>query len=331
MNAANRQLSRSTARRLLEGVGRARVLVTGDVILDEYMMGGASRLSPEAPVPVVEVDEVRVFPGGAANVALGSSRLGASTLLIGVVGDDADGARLAALLEGEPHLETVFLVDPSRPTTRKSRVVASGQQIVRFDHEVRRPLDAEVAGRVAAELERRLTENLGAVILSDYQKGVLCPTVLRAAIETAKAREVPCVVDPKLRDFRAYRGASVITPNLLEAYAATGADPGTPTPVLLRALMALLDGTSVVITEGEAGMTLQSPGEDPLHVFPRLRPVFDRTGAGDTVVAVLSAALAGGAELREAAELANVAAGVAVSKPGIVAIHADEILEELED
>lgn len=324
-------MKRSTAHRLLDGMRRARVLVTGDLILDEYVMGSAQRLSPEAPVPVVDVSELRIFPGGAANVALNAARLGAQALLVGVVGGDLDGERLRALLAKERRLETILIADPSRPTTRKTRVVASGHQIVRFDQEVRRPLSKEIAARVLEELQRGLANQLSAMILSDYQKGVLCPAVLRGAIDGAKSRNIPCVVDPKLKNFHAYRGATVLTPNLAEACAAADAEPGTPTRQLLPVLMSALEGTSLVITEGEAGMTVQSPGVDPIHLPARLRRVFDLTGAGDTVVAVLSAALAGGAPLIEAAELANIAAGLAVSKPGIATVEPEEILNELED
>jgi len=322
-------MHRREASRLLESIRRARVVVLGDVILDEYVMGGASRLSPEAPVPVVDVAEVRVFPGGAANVALNTSRLGASTLLIGVIGDDAEGARMKTILSAEKDLETVLIVDPLRPTTRKTRVVASGHQIVRFDHEVRRALSPEIAARVVTEIKRHVTHGLGSLILSDYQKGVLCPAVLRPAIEEARRQGVRCVVDPKLADFTAYRGASVLTPNLAEARAAGPA--GASVPEILAALVGTLDGASVLVTEGESGMTLLSPGGEPTHLRAKLRQVFDRTGAGDTVVAVLSAAMAGGASLLEGAELANAAAGVAVSKPGVVAVEAEEILAEFDE
>ena len=324
-------MNRTTARRLLEAARGARVIVMGDVILDEYVMGGASRLSPEAPVPVVEVAEVRVFPGGAANVALNTARLGASTLLIGVIGNDAEGARLQSLLACEERLQTVLIEDEGRPTTKKSRVVASGHQIVRFDHEIRAPLPSEIAGRVVAELKRHLDRGVGALVLSDYQKGVLCPEVLRTAIEEAKRQHVCCVVDPKLEDVTNYHGASVLTPNLGEARRAVAGGAGKSTAELLSALVAKLDGASVLITEGESGMTLLSPGGEPKHLKARLRQVFDRTGAGDTVVAVLSVALASGASLLEAAELANAGAGVAVSKPGVVAVEPEEILLEFDD
>jgi D-beta-D-heptose 7-phosphate kinase / D-beta-D-heptose 1-phosphate adenosyltransferase len=197
------------ARALLDSIRRARVMIVGDLILDEYVKGSATRLSPEAPVPVVEVGEVDVFPGGAANVALNVSRLGARTLLVGVVGDDSEGARLKAILSKEPRLETLFVVDRSRPTTKKTRVIASGHQVVRFDHEVRRPLDAEITAGVIGELERALGSDLGALVLSDYQKGVLGPKVLRAAIDGAKNCKLPCIVDPKLKDFSAYKGATL--------------------------------------------------------------------------------------------------------------------------
>jgi D-beta-D-heptose 7-phosphate kinase/D-beta-D-heptose 1-phosphate adenosyltransferase len=310
---------------------RAHVLVAGDLIVDEYVSGAAHRLSPEAPVPVVDVEKKSVFPGGAANVALNASRLGAHTILVGVVGDDADGEHLRELLADEKRLETVLIVDPSRPTTKKTRVVASGHQIVRFDHEVRRPLSPEIAARAISEIKARFSPELSALVLSDYQKGVLCPSVLRAAIDEANAHRVPCVVDPKLRDFSAYRGATVVTPNLAEACAAADAEPGTPIRSLLSTLRSRLEGTAVVITEGEGGMTLQSADGDPVHLPAHLRRVFDLTGAGDTVLAVLSAALAAGATLLEAAELANVAAGIAVSKPGIATVEPDEILHDFDD
>ncbi|MFO0728563.1 MAG: PfkB family carbohydrate kinase [Myxococcota bacterium] len=322
-------MNRQRAARLLEGIQGASVVVLGDLILDEYVVGSASRLSPEAPVPVVDVAELRAFPGGAANVAKNVARLGAEALLIGVVGDDAEGEQLAELLAGERGLTTVFVTDPRRQTTKKTRVVASGHQIVRFDREVRRALSPEIAAKVSAELRRRLDRGSGALILSDYQKGVLSEPVLRAAIDDAKSLQLPCVIDPKLRDFRAYRGATLLTPNLAEARAAADAEHSTPTREILETLVERF-GASVLVTEGEAGMTLQSPGEASVHLPARLRQVFDLTGAGDTVVAVLSAALASGATLLEAAELSNAAAGVAVSKPGIVAVEPSELLLEFE-
>ena len=323
-------MNRSQVAQALLQIQKAQVLVVGDLILDEYVLGAASRLSPEAPVPVVEVGEIRLVPGGAANVAKNAARLGAQTLLVGVIGADQDGERLQASLQKQSNLTTQLIVDPDRPTTKKTRVVASGHQVVRFDHEVRRGLSAKVAAQVVAQVERHLAEVQRALVLSDYQKGVLCPEVLRPAIDGARARGLPCVVDPKLKDLSAYRGATVVTPNLAEACAAVGAELGIPTRQLLGPLLRALAGASVLVTEGEAGMTLQVPGDDPVHLPARLRPGFDRTGAGATVVAVLSAALAAGIGLKEAAELANVAAGVAVSKPGVVAVEPEELLAEFD-
>ena len=321
------RVRREAAEQLLEAARGGRVLVLGDVIVDEYVLGGASRLSPEAPVPVVEVAEVALFPGGAANVALNARALGSRATLIAVVGEDADGQGLLATLA--PKLEVVAIADASRPTTKKTRVVASGQQIVRFDREVRTPLAAAVARRVLDAVEAFAAEGPGVVVLSDYAKGVLSDEVLRGAIELAARHRSPCVVDPKRRRFDAYRGATLLTPNLGEARAALEAEPATPTAALLEALLPTLGGAAVLVTEGERGLTLGVPGAAPVHIPARARPVFDRTGAGDTVVAVIAALLAGGASLEEAAAVANAAAGVVVGKRGIATASPEEILAEL--
>jgi rfaE bifunctional protein kinase chain/domain len=323
-------VNRAAAERLLARAREGRVLVLGDAILDEYVLGGASRLSPEAPVPVVEVAEVSHFPGGAANVVLNVTALGGSATLVAVVGDDAEAQRLEERLASEPRLSLALLSDPARPTTKKTRVVAHGQQIVRFDRESRRPVEGALALRLLREVEAFAAEGPGVLVLSDYAKGVLSDEVLAGAFAVAARHALPVVVDPKRRRFEAYRGATVLTPNASEARAALEAPAETPTEALLGPLLEALAGAALLVTEGERGMTLARAGASPVRIPARGRAVFDRTGAGDTVVATLAALLAGGAELEEAAVLANVAAGVVVGKRGVATVGADEVLAELD-
>jgi len=299
---------------------KARVLVLGDIMLDRYWQGPTSRISPEAPVPVVRVEAIDDKPGGAGNVALNISALGAAATLRGFTGDDEMADSLQDMLQGAG-VQCLFERQKGRPTITKLRVISRHQQLIRLDFE---ETDALPAG---ANLEGGLQAHLGqcdALILSDYGKGALRdPAPIIAA---ARAAGVPVLVDPKGTDFSRYRGATLLTPNLHEFEAVVGSCSSEQELVARgEALMAELDLGALLVTRGEHGMTLLRPGEEEMHLPARAREVFDVTGAGDTVIAVLGAAVAAGESLPHAVALANTAASIVVAKLGTATVSAPEL------
>jgi D-glycero-beta-D-manno-heptose-7-phosphate kinase len=304
-----------------------RVLVLGDVMLDEFVWGRVSRISPEAPVPVVQVTGQSFHLGGAGNVAACVRALGAEAVLAGVVGRDAAGDRVREGLAASGVSSCLVALGRERPTTVKTRIVAHGQQVVRADREDAAdvPVDAETA---LVEAVRRELPSCGAVVISDYQKGVVTPSLLKRVLPLARRRGVPVLVDPKVRHFRLYRGASVVTPNQLEAEQATGLPLRSLPDVIAagRRILSLLGCQAVLVTRGEHGMSLFERGRPPLHVPTAAREVFDVTGAGDSVIATMALAMAAGATLSEAAVLANCAAGVVVGKVGTAQASPAEVL-----
>lgn len=302
----------------------ARVLVVGDVMLDRYYHGAATRISPEAPVPVVRVNSQEDRPGGAGNVALNIAALGGAATLVGVVGADATAKDLSSRLSAAG-VRCEFLESPDKPTITKLRVISQHQQLLRMDFE--QTFDASDVADLAPRFASVLA-NAQVVILSDYAKGALQDP--QALIEAARAAGKPVIVDPKGSDFSRYRGATLITPNLLEFETVVGncanerelVDKGL-------ALMADLALEAILITRGESGMTLLRPGCPELHLPARAQEVFDVTGAGDTVISVLAASLAAGEGLAEATALANLAASLAVGKLGTAAISGPELRRAL--
>jgi rfaE bifunctional protein kinase chain/domain len=305
----------------------ARALVLGDLMLDEYLLGAASRISPEAPVPIVDVQERRYVAGGAANVAANVQSLGASVQLLGIWGDDTQARVLAGVL-AETGIDTSGVVASSwRPTTCKTRVIAGQQQIVRFDTESRSALTAEERNALAASFANALP-GCDVCVFSDYGKGLLPAEFCAEQIAAANKAGKRVIVDPKGLDFSKYRGCTVITPNLKEAAQAAGLGDGLGAEVseIGSRLLAQLPGASILITCGAGGMALFRPGERPLTIPTVAREVFDVVGAGDTAVAALAVALAAGLSLEAATYLSNVAAGIAVGKRGTVAVNLDELL-----
>jgi rfaE bifunctional protein kinase chain/domain len=303
-----------------------RVVVLGDLMLDAYLVGETRRISPEAPVPVVEITERSERPGGAANTALNLAALGAEPVLLGVMGADADGDRLRARLD-EAGIDSALVVrDATRPTTCKTRIVARGQQIVRLDSEVRVPVAAAIEEKLLGSLERAMAK-AEACVLSDYGKGVLTDRVSTGAITMARRGACPVVVDPKGKDFARYLGCTVVTPNVHELEAATGHVVDTDDGLLAAAarLLQILEGSAVLVTRGAAGMTLVRTGQAPRHVSTAAQRVFDVTGAGDTVTSTLALALAAGLSLETGMELANRAAGIVVGKMGAASVTWDEL------
>lgn len=311
---------------VLPDFGLARILVAGDVMLDRYWHGSTSRISPEAPVPVVNIqnDETRV--GGAGNVALNIAALGGRVTLAALVGEDAAAASLRDKLT-EGGVTCRLLVTPNGRTITKVRVMSRHQQLIRLDFEDSFP--PESAAAMQNEVCRALT-GVHALVLSDYAKGALGQA--QAMIQSARMAGVPVVVDPKGKDFERYRGATVLTPNLSEFEAVAGACANDTTLVERgERLRDQLDLDALLITRSERGMTLLERGHAPLHLPTRAREVFDVTGAGDTVVAVLAIGLASGLRMSEATALANLAAGVVVGKLGTATVSLDELREAMHD
>lgn len=303
-----------------------RILVAGDLMLDEFVWGEVSRISPEAPVPVVEVTGESCFAGGAANVARNLREMGAQASVAGVRGEDAAGEKLAALLAGSGIEQDAVVASPDCPTIVKTRVIARHQQVVRIDREQRR--------RPAPEIERQVLERLGArsdgwhaVIFSDYAKGFLTPPFAAGLIDLARGRII--TVDPSPLNPLAWHGVTAVKPNLREARAAAGLLPDSPAEEAAARLLEMWDTRMVLITMGEHGMLLVERGGQPYHTPTRAREVFDVSGAGDTAIAVFTLALAAGAAPREAAELANHASGVAVGKLGTATVKPEELLESI--
>lgn len=325
-------MSRLTPQRAAELVSRfreRRIVVYGDVMLDEFVWGDVSRISPEAPVPVVEIRRESVHLGGAANVLSNLRALGVRSSLVGVVGQDRAGERVRSELReaGALDAEENLIVDVSRPTTVKTRIIAHSQLVVRADRERRTPLDATVEERVVETL-RRLLRASDALVVSDYDKGAVTPNALDAVLTAAEAAGVPVLVDPKIRNFDSYRPATLVTPNHHEALKVTNTEDDTDEGMAraARLIRERLGCRSVLITRGERGMMLLEEDGEPTYVPTAAREVFDVTGAGDTVIATLAASIAAGATLAESAMLANHAAGIVVGKLGTATASADELL-----
>jgi D-beta-D-heptose 7-phosphate kinase/D-beta-D-heptose 1-phosphate adenosyltransferase len=303
----------------------ARVLVVGDVMLDRYWHGATSRISPEAPVAVVKVQNTKDSPGGAANVALNLAALGSAASVVGLVGDDATGRELETSLNAAGVLCDFHRV-ADKPTITKLRVVSRHQQLIRLDFE--EPFAKEDARQLQAKVAQ-LLNNMGVVVLSDYNKGALGE--VQSLIQLARKAGVPVMVDPKGGDFSIYRGATLLKPNLHEFEAIVGHCANEMELVTKgQRLLRELELESLLITRGEHGMTLIRDKEPEQHFPARARDVFDVTGAGDTVIAVVAASVAAGKPLSEAVALANIAAGLAVAKLGTAAISGPELRREIQ-
>ena len=318
-------LARDRLLALLAAAADRRIAVVGDAMLDVYLRGDVERISPEAPVPVVRVRERRFALGGAANVAQNVAALRARPALVATAGADAAGRRLRDMLAAMG-ADPDTLVDVGRPTTTKTRLLARGQQVVRFDEEDDVDLAGDASERVIEAVEHALAE-ADALVLEDYNKGVLVPPVIERAIARARARGIPIVVDPKYRHFFAYRGATVFKPNRRELESALGAAVDLDHPDTLPRTLARLGADQLLLTLGERGMVVIGPDGAVDRIPTTAREVYDVVGAGDTVTAYLAAMLAAGATMREAAVIANFAAGVEVGKLGAATVSADEVVE----
>ncbi len=312
---------------------RMRILVIGDIMVDEYLWGSVGRISPEAPVQVVDVKGQEYRLGGCGNVVYNLSSLQASVSVASVIGDDAYQQYILSELKRLGVGTDCLLVDKARPTTKKTRVLASGQQIVRIDHETRKPISANHAARIATFLEKD-SGSYDVIIMSDYGKGVLSDGVISSAVALGRKYSVPVLVDPKRRDLSKYSGATLITPNSHEAEAAshleiTGdASAEAAARVILRETACL----GVLITRGKAGMTLLE-GIDGrvVHIPTQAREVFDVSGAGDTVLSLLGLGIASGLSFLEASVLANIAGGIVVGKVGTSTVGMDELVASISE
>ena len=324
-------MTRARLRAILKRFSRTQVLVVGDLILDEFIWGGVERISPEAPVPVVWVERESAMPGGAANVACNVQALGGGARLLGVVGRDPAGARLRRELKtrGIP-TEGVF-VDPTRPTTVKTRVIAHHQQVVRIDREKIHGINSSLLSALRDTARRQVAQVQG-VIIEDYGKGLVSPALLKPVIGQARRLGRVITVDPKQEHFSYYQGVTALTPNKKEASLAA------KMPILdeksLRAagrkILRSLKPEVLLVTLGEEGMALFSRnGKGPVKIPTVAREVFDVSGAGDTVIAAFTLARAAGASFLEAAVLSNAAAGVVVGKVGVATCSPDELEERI--
>jgi len=319
------------ARALLKAMEARRVLVLGDVMLDEFVWGKVARISPEAPVPVVQVEDQSFHLGGAGNVAANVRSLGGAAILSGVIGEDAAGERVRSALLAAGVEPLLVASSDGRPTTVKTRIIAHHQQVVRADRE----RSDEISGHLAAALGdgvRRVLSSCHAVVVSDYQKGVVTADLMRRLLPLARRLRIPVLVDPKVPHLARYRRVTVVTPNQLEAEQATGRPIRTADDLRAagRRLLSLLGCRAALITRGEHGMSLFERGRPAVHIPTAAREVFDVTGAGDTVIATLALALSAGAGFAEAAALANHAAGVVVGKLGTAQATPGELLAAVE-
>jgi D-beta-D-heptose 7-phosphate kinase/D-beta-D-heptose 1-phosphate adenosyltransferase len=312
------------------GFKHARALVVGDVMLDRFVYARVSRISPEAPVPVLLIGREATSLGGAGNVARNIASLGGRVTLIGGRGEDAAGDHIAELLAREAAIEDALVVLEDARTTEKIRYIAEQQQVMRADREEPWPDPVNAMALAAA---REAIPHHDVLVISDYAKGFLPPALTRDLIALAKAHGKPVIVDPKGADFAPYDGATIITPNRSETGLATGMDAGSDAAAAAaaKALLARLPELgAVLVTRGADGLSLAARGADIVHIPSRAREVFDVSGAGDTVVAALALSLAAGSDLQNAARLANVAAGIAVTMVGTAAVTAGEIAAELQ-
>ncbi len=311
---------------LLERARDVRVLVVGDLMLDRYVTGRVERISPEAPVPVVRVEAESSAVGGAANVAANAVALGARCGVVGCGGQDEHGRTLREALQALGVDTEGLVLGRDRPTTVKTRILARHQQMVRFDHEVDGDVDERLA-RALEEAVRELSPAADVLVMEDYNKGVLVPSVITAVIEAARAEGKPTVVDPKRLRFFDYGGATVFKPNAKELLEALGEPLRPDEPGWLEEVRQRLGCEHLLLTLGEDGMALRSAGGEHLRVSAVTRDVYDVSGAGDTVTAVVGVALAAGARPGEAALLANHAAAIEVRKAGVATVSPEEILD----
>ncbi len=320
------RLSPEAVDALVRRFAGVRVLVIGDLMLDRYISGAVERISPEAPVPVVKVEKESWAVGGAGNVAANVAALGATCRVVGCVGQDGAGEQLRDELESLGVRTDGLVRTHERPTTVKTRILARRQQVVRFDHEVESDVSEGLAGALAGAVAELAAES-DVLVMEDYNKGVLVSTVIRAVMDQAASRGRPTVVDPKRRNFFAFSGTTVFKPNAKELADALGEFLHPDDPDWMERTRTRLRCENLLLTLGEAGMALQTAEGHSVRVPTAARAIYDVSGAGDTVTAVMAVALAAGADVPEAAILANHAAAIEVGKAGVATVSPTEIIQ----
>ena len=320
---------RSTLINWVEKLSEARVLAIGDVMLDRFIYGQVSRISPEAPVPVLRSERTNLVLGGAGNVVRNLCAMGSRVSFVSVVGADSYGRLISDMLL-DLGIRSNLIVEPTRSTTVKTRFIAGQQQVLRVDEETTHWLEETAREKVLQRI-RDVIDDCDIILLSDYSKGLLCQEIIRRTIEFAKASGKGVLVDPKGADFTRYQGASILTPNAKELHEATllPIDGDVAVVNAARALIHTCNVEAILATRGSEGLSLIRAAGDITHLRAEAREVFDVSGAGDTVIAVLAAAVGAGAPLPEAAELANVAAGIVVGKVGTAVVHPQELTQAL--
>lgn len=324
-------VSPQSLERYLRQFHRGRVLVIGDLMLDHYIWGAVSRISPEAPVPVVHVVRESFRLGGAANVYSNILSLGGKPELCGVIGQDESGQTILKELGLGRQRHSGILIDTTRPTTRKARIVAHSQQVVRYDVEQRHDLTAQATRRLVKFIESRL-DNISCVVISDYAKGVITASLMSQVGRMVRSRKIPMIIDPKVEHFPYYADATVLTPNHLEAQEASGLSGHDEHAIheIGHSLRQKLGCEAVLVTRGEHGMSLCESSGSSWHIPTMARQVYDVTGAGDTVVSTMALAMSVGASIQEAAILANHAAGVVVGQVGTASILKGQLKEAIQ-
>lgn len=312
----------------VERLSAARVLCVGDVMLDRFVNGAVDRVSPEAPIPVLRVEHETEMLGGVGNVGRNAASLGVRATILAAVGDDNAGRRIKTLTDADPLLAAIFAIESSRPTTVKTRYVSGAQQLLRADSETTAALSDGSISQLETAYHAALPDH-DVVVLSDYAKGVLSDPLITRLIDGAAAAGKPVIADPKSTKFQRYKGVTLLTPNLGELAAAAGqaCDDDDAIVAAAKDWIARAGVGAILVTRGKQGMTLVTGTGDATHLATDAREVFDVSGAGDTVIATLAAALGAGADLAEAARLANLAAGVVVAKAGTATVYPSELVQ----
>jgi D-beta-D-heptose 7-phosphate kinase/D-beta-D-heptose 1-phosphate adenosyltransferase len=325
-----KNMNKSGLRRTVSNFRQARILVIGDLILDEFIWGRVSRVSPEAPVPVVWVNSESFMPGGAANVANNIHALGAQAYICGVIGADDRGRVLTDELRRKNIEVEGIVIDNERPTTLKTRVIAHHQQVVRIDREKVEEIDDNIIGRILTFLKEKILD-VDAILIEDYGKGLIVPRLLQEVIALARKHNKIITVDPKENHFSFYQNATLITPNHYEVAKATGKDIKSARDLeeAGRTLLAKQGYQAVLTTLGEDGMRLFENDRESVHIPTVAQEVFDVSGAGDTVISAATIALAKKASMLEAAHISNYAAGIVVGKVGVAVATQEELMERL--
>ncbi len=318
---------------IVQKLSKQSVLVVGDTMVDKFIWGKVSRISPEAPVPVVEISNETETLGGAGNVASNITSLGASSYLVTVIGDDNDGKNMKDMLKRKNINTDFVVVDKNRPTTIKTRIIASHQQVVRVDKEIKGSFSGGTEVNILKNIEK-VMEKVNGVIISDYAKGVVSEKILKKIIALAKEKNIPVTVDPKIENFKKYKHITCMTPNTKEAIEGMNAkniSTDEDIAMLGNKILKTLKSESVLITRGEKGMTIIEKNNKITHIPTRAKEVYDVTGAGDTVIATMTLALSAKVDLVTSSEIANFAAGIVVGKVGTATVTQKELIQAIED